>query len=71
MWEDLDRLRPTEIDEFQGAIVRLAKAAGRDAPLWRSIAGLVRAAEGKGEGSPGLAPDDVRGAGDAIYLHRL
>lgn len=61
MWEDLDRRRPTEIDEFQGAIVRLAKASGTDAPLSRSIVALVRDAEAKGEGPPGLTPADVRG----------
>ncbi|BCH27927.1 2-dehydropantoate 2-reductase [Mesorhizobium sp. L-8-3] len=71
MWDDLERGRPTEIDEFQGAIVHLAMASGADAPLSRSIAALVRAAEAKGEGPPGLAPEDVRAAGDAIYLGRV
>lgn len=60
MWEDLERRRPTEIDEFQGAIVRLAGAAGADAPLSRGIAALIRATEQKGEGPPGLSPDEVR-----------
>lgn len=71
MWEDLDRRRTTEIDEFQGAIVRLAMASGADAPLSRRIVALVRAAEAKGEGPPGLAPEDVRAAGETIYLGRV
>lgn len=71
MWEDLDRRRPTEVDEFQGAIVRLAESVGADAPLSRSIVALVREAEARGEGPPGLAPEDVRAAGEAIYLGRV
>ncbi|MEO1077977.1 MAG: 2-dehydropantoate 2-reductase [Pseudomonadota bacterium] len=59
MWEDLQRRRPTEIDELQGACVRLAQSVGMAAPLCERIASLVRAAEVRGEGSPQLAPEDV------------
>ncbi|MGO4832092.1 2-dehydropantoate 2-reductase [Rhizobiaceae sp. 2RAB30] len=62
MWEDLDRRRSTEIDEFQGAIVRLAKSAGADAPLCRSIVALIHEAEARGEGPLGLTPGDIRSA---------
>lgn len=62
MWEDLDRRRSTEIDEFQGAIVRLAKSAGTDAPLCRTIVALIHEAEARGEGPPGLTPADIRSA---------
>lgn len=60
MWEDFERRRRTEIDEFQGTIVRLAEAAGKDAPLSRRIVALVRAAEKENKGSPGLSPEMVR-----------
>src|SRR5262249_32678704 len=39
MWEDLRLRRATEIDYLQGAILRLAQAAGRPAPLTRRIVG--------------------------------
>lgn len=60
MWEDFNRRRKTEIDEFQGMIVRLAEATGGDAPLSRRIAALVREAEKENRGSPGLSPEMVR-----------
>lgn len=60
MWEDFERRRKTEIDEFQGTIVRLAEATGSDAPLSRRIVALVRAAEKENKGSPGLSPEMVR-----------
>ena len=56
MWEDLVRRRTTEIDEFQGAIVRLAEERGLEAPLSRRILALVRAAEAEGRGPPHLDP---------------
>ena len=57
MWEDLVRRRTTEIDEFQGAIVRLAEERGLDAPLSRRTMALVRAAEAEGRGPPHLSPE--------------
>jgi 2-dehydropantoate 2-reductase len=54
MWEDLDRRRATEVDYLNGEIVRLAEAAGGDAPINRRIVELVREAERAAVGSPGL-----------------
>ncbi len=59
MWEDFERDRATEIDALQGTIVALAKKFGRDAPINRRVAVLVREAEAKREGSPKLQPSDV------------
>ena len=61
MWEDLERGRTTEIDDLQGAIIRLADRLGREAPVARLIHAAVRRAERAGQGSPGLNP--------AILLH--
>lgn len=55
MWEDLRHGRKTEIDELQGAILRLAARGGTRAPLVERIAALVREAEARGQGSPGLS----------------
>jgi 2-dehydropantoate 2-reductase len=63
MWEDLRRGRATEIDELQGAVLRLAEKAGRQAPVTKRIAVLVRRAERRGRGSPGLSAEEVE-AGD-------
>ena len=60
MWEDFERRRKTEIDEFQGALLRLAEASGSDAPLSRRIVALVRDAERENRGSPELSPESVR-----------
>lgn len=59
MWEDLQRGRPTEIDELQGAILRLAVNAGIEAPTIRRVTNLVRQAEARRRGPPGLSPDRV------------
>lgn len=59
MWDDLQRGRPTEIGELQGAVVRLAEKAGTPAPLLNSVIALVRAAEAAQIGSPGLTPEQV------------
>jgi len=55
MWEDLSRRRPTEIDYLNGEIVRLARAHGLSAPINRRVVELVREAEAKSEGPPGLS----------------
>ncbi len=57
MWEDLQRGRKTEIAAFQGAIMRLAREHGMDAP--RSGSDLVREAGG-GKDWPGLRPGRTR-----------
>ncbi|WP_421928397.1 2-dehydropantoate 2-reductase [Neoaquamicrobium sediminum] len=59
MWEDLQRGRPTEIDEFQGVIVELAERLGRQAPFSARIIQLVRDAESAGNGSPALKPAEI------------
>ncbi|MER9582778.1 2-dehydropantoate 2-reductase [Mesorhizobium sp. M0276] len=59
MWDDLQRGRPTEIDDLQGAILRLADKAGTPAPMIQRITALVRAAEAERVGSPGLSPGQI------------
>jgi 2-dehydropantoate 2-reductase len=59
MWDDLQRGRPTEIDDLQGAILRLAKKAGTPVPMVQRITALVRAAESERLGSPGLVPGQI------------
>ncbi|RUX83642.1 2-dehydropantoate 2-reductase, partial [Mesorhizobium sp. M2A.F.Ca.ET.040.01.1.1] len=59
MWDDLKRGRPTEIDELQGAVIRLARQAGIPAPMNERVAALVRQAEAEKRGPPGLGPDAV------------
>ncbi|TIT17124.1 MAG: hypothetical protein E5W78_27155, partial [Mesorhizobium sp.] len=59
MWDDLQRGRPTEIDELQGAILRLADREGTPAPLIKRVTALVRKAEQENHGSPGLTPRSV------------
>lgn len=60
MWDDLQRGRPTEIGELQGAVLGLAEKAGVLAPVTARVAALVREAEWQRQGSPGLAPEAVR-----------
>lgn len=59
MWDDLQRGRPTEIGELQGAVLGLAERAGTPAPLLKRVTALVRVAEAARLGSPGLAPEQV------------
>jgi 2-dehydropantoate 2-reductase len=59
MWEDLARGRPTEVDQLNGEIVRLAASCGATAPLNARIVELIRAAERAGRGSPKLSGDDL------------
>jgi 2-dehydropantoate 2-reductase len=61
MWEDLEKRRPTEIDQLQGAVVALAERMGRDAPVNRRVRDLVRTAERDQAGSPRLEPGAVMG----------
>jgi 2-dehydropantoate 2-reductase len=42
MWEDLERRRPTEIDELQGAVIARAAALGLPTPVNRAIAEAIR-----------------------------
>lgn len=59
MWEDLERRRPTEIGDLQGAIQRLAMEHNVAVPRITRIIALIKAAETAGLGSPKLAPHDV------------
>lgn len=59
MWQDLDARRPTEIDDLNGEIVRLAAGAGVDAPVNQRVVALIRAAEEAGAGSPRLGADEL------------
>jgi 2-dehydropantoate 2-reductase len=59
MWDDLQRGRPTEIGELQGAVLHLAEKTGTPAPLLRRVTALVRQAEQEKSGSPGLKPEAV------------
>jgi 2-dehydropantoate 2-reductase len=45
MMEDLARGRRTEIEEIEGAVVRLAGEVGEAVPVQRALLTLVRAAE--------------------------
>lgn len=65
MWDDLQRGRPTEIGELQGAVIGLAEKTGTPAPLLKSVTALVRAAEAARLGSPGLTPEQVAPPGGA------
>lgn len=57
MWEDLERRRPTEIDQLQGAVMALAARLGMSAPVNAIVHEQVRLAEGRGAGSPKLTPE--------------
>jgi 2-dehydropantoate 2-reductase len=59
-WEDLALQRPAETSQFQGAIIRLAKKHGMNAPLSEVVLNLVKEAQAAGAGPPGLSPQDVR-----------
>lgn len=60
MWDDLQRGRPTEVDYLQGAIIDIARRRGLAVPLSARVVALVKAAEGRQQGSPGLTPDQIR-----------
>ncbi|PBB17028.1 2-dehydropantoate 2-reductase [Mesorhizobium sp. WSM4313] len=61
MWDDLKHGRPTEIDELQGAIIRLARQTGIPTPINERISALVRQAEAEKRGPPGLGAEAVGG----------
>lgn len=60
MWEDLQNGRKTEIDELQGAVIKLAERHHRPAPICARISHLVREAESAGSGSPDLEVAAIR-----------
>ena len=62
MWEDLDRRRPTEVDDLNGEVVRIATRASTQAPLNAAIVALVHQAESRGAGSPHIDAEALRNA---------
>lgn len=58
MWEDLQQKRLTEIDELQGAILRLAESRGGAAPLNARVLELVHEAEA-GRIKPPLRAEEI------------
>ncbi|WP_259464478.1 2-dehydropantoate 2-reductase [Streptomyces sp. TLI_171] len=56
MWEDLQRGRPTEIDELQGEVLALAARHRLPAPANRRLHALVRAAESTPDAPPWAGP---------------
>ncbi|MEO5882832.1 MAG: 2-dehydropantoate 2-reductase [Caldimonas sp.] len=59
MLDDLVARRITEIDQLQGRVVALAAEHATPAPVNRAVLALIRSAEAKGAGSPGLSPAEV------------
>lgn len=59
MYEDLQRGRKTEIDYLQGAILEMAARHHTRAVLTERISKLIKEAERSGQGSPGLAPEQI------------
>ncbi|MFM9925418.1 2-dehydropantoate 2-reductase [Variovorax sp. H27-G14] len=64
MWEDLEAGRFTEVEELNGAVVRLALGQGREAPANAKLCALVHAAERGGE-----RHIDARSLLDHLALH--
>src|SRR5581483_8435208 len=60
MYDDLQRGRRTEIDFLQGEIIEIAARRGLSVPLSRRILSLIKDAEARGQGSPGLKAEQVR-----------
>ena len=51
---------PDGLAERIGRVVEIAARHGLDVPLSRRIVTLIRQAEARGEGSPGLTPEQIR-----------
>ena len=64
MWRDLERRRPTEVDELNGEIVRLAASAGVEAPINARLVALVHEAEPTSRGPPNLSAEQLSRALD-------
>ncbi|MBM1633853.1 2-dehydropantoate 2-reductase [Sulfitobacter mediterraneus] len=57
---DLMAGRPTEIDSLQGAVIAMAQAQGRPAPICTMVAEVIRTAELAAEGLPDLSATALR-----------
>ncbi|NRB03165.1 MAG: 2-dehydropantoate 2-reductase [Rhodobacteraceae bacterium] len=62
MWDDLTQRRTTEIDALQGVIMTLGAKHGVPTPLIARLHALIKDAEQKAEGPPGLTVADIRKA---------
>lgn len=60
MWDDLQRRRRTEVDYLQGAIIEIAQRRRLAAPLSARVVALIKDAEARGQGSPGLSAEQIR-----------
>lgn len=56
MADDLRRGRPTEVDDINGEVVRLAGSVGLTAPINAHLVSLIHRAEAAAAGSPNLPP---------------
>ncbi|NNE40016.1 MAG: 2-dehydropantoate 2-reductase [Marinicaulis sp.] len=65
MWEDLQAGRKTEIDELQGAVIKLCEKHGLTAPTCSRVMALIKECETRAGGSPKLSPAEVRGGLDS------
>jgi len=59
MWEDLQRGRPTEVDDLNGKIVAKGAEVGVPTPISSRLIALIRDAEAAGDGSPGLSAAEI------------
>jgi len=59
MWEDLKHRRLTEIDEFQGLIVKLAQKHSISVPINQKVLQCIRDSEKESTGSPALNPKSL------------
>jgi 2-dehydropantoate 2-reductase len=57
---DLMAGRPTEMDSLQGAVIAMAQAQGRPAPICTMVAEVIRTAELAAEGLPDLSAAALR-----------
>jgi 2-dehydropantoate 2-reductase len=59
MWADLVKGRPTEVDQLNGEIVRLAASCGKAAPLNARIVEVIHDVERRAQGSPKLSAEEL------------
>jgi 2-dehydropantoate 2-reductase len=67
MVSDIERGRPTEIDQLNGEIVRLGQRIGMATPVNAKVIELVRAIEGRPAAPRYLTPAQLREALAAVY----
>ena len=60
MLQDLDACRSTEIEELTGAVIRLGEKHGVPTPVNEVLYRLVKEAEKKAEGSPGIPAEELQ-----------